>query len=149
MNLANLTPSAIWTYASRTLTSGGGGGANGAFSVVNGVSTVVAGAGVGVFGSYNQLFAALAHSAIGISIQAGNITTATRFVVAIATGGAGSETDVMTWQFFCPFTTVPNNGYMYLDLSVLPKGARVSARVSSQTASDNIQLAVNLGLFND
>lgn len=152
MKLAGLTAGAVWANPTRTLTSGGGGGTNpGAFSVLTGLFALTTAAGAGTFGSYVQVSAALAHSVNQLSMSAQDVSVANNYKIAFATGAIGSEVDQFVLTFENPFATVPTFANMLLDVSVLPKGARVAVRAALLTAgtADNINAAINLGLTND
>ena len=150
MRLSGLTATGVWNAPTRTLTAGAG-GSGGDFSSTTATATPQTNATVNVFGAYVQLVAALAHSVQHFCVMPVCSVATDAILVAIATGGVGVETDVYSFVCGAQAFSVPMVFNFTLDLSVLPKGARVSLRAKNLTANaaDNMTCNCTLGLAND
>lgn len=105
------------------------------------------------YGSYTELIASTAADSEWCALKLGVGSTDNTFVVALATGAAASETDIIEIMFWSNGTVAPKKE-IFFPLSI-SSGSRVSARMKSTTASRTVEVAgllmteSNYGTFNE
>lgn len=118
----------------------------GAVEATTALTAVTSGAG-NVFGSIVQLIASTAKEAVGIIVCCTLYmpAAASRTRVAICVGGAGSETELVSFTTACKgnYASVNNPVYQAFLIRV-PAATRVSAKVASDTASQVADISVYL-----
>ncbi len=110
--------------------------------------TITANASNNTKGSYTQLVAStpFACQMIQVSIQAGTSAADITYLLDIATGGAGSETDIVANLLVDNQNTISANESVrqFIVPIAIASGVRLSARCQCSTGSDTLEIAVTL-----
>jgi hypothetical protein len=107
---------------------------------------VQAGSSAGTKGSWTEITASCARMVTGyvlVSLSSTGVVASNVDYIDIAVGGAGSEVAVQSDMFY-RYDYTSDTCVFQLPLSI-PAGTRISARISSSTANDQLELAI-LGL---
>lgn len=107
-------------------------------------TTITANASANTKGNYTTIIASTANIARGIWLIIDTAAAVSNFLFDIATGGAGSETDILSNIYFQRNGTPGSEGFYFPGFNPIAAGTRIAARCQCATGNTAMSVATIL-----